>query len=208
MEILYVFMSTSKVHLVYLQQKLELHPTKQVPQLQRLSETRWACRYLAIDAVCTTFDSILSTLEIFMDGNDRAKATEATGILLQVRSFKFLLSLVIFSRILTCTKCLFDLLQCKNIDMAKAAYLVIATIETFETFRSDSHWEQLSKYVEDVAALHNIGLTPPRPQRQRQLPRKLDDCVVSETTGSRELITRSTQWKIFLYFTILEAIAR
>ena len=89
LETLYVFMSTSKVHTLYLQQQSELYPTKQVRQLQRLSDTRWACRYLAVDAVCSTFGSILATLQAVVDGEDRAKAVEARGILLQVRTFKF-----------------------------------------------------------------------------------------------------------------------
>ena len=55
---------------IYLQQQSELHPTKQVWQLQRLSDTRWACRYMAVDAVCSRFDSILATLEIIKDGDD------------------------------------------------------------------------------------------------------------------------------------------
>lgn len=106
MEVLYVFVSASKVHELYLEKQSELHPTKQIRQLQRLSDTRWACRYFAVDVVCSTFDSIIATLESLMDGEDRTKGTEATGILLQVQTFKFLLSLIIFCRILSCTKSL------------------------------------------------------------------------------------------------------
>ena len=205
METLYVFMSANKVHTLYLQKQIELYPTKQIRQLQRLSDTRWACRYLAVDAVCSTFGSIIATLQAVVDGEDRAKAVEATGILLQVHTFKFLLLLIVFWRILSCTKSLSDQLQSVNIDMAKAADLVTATIATLQEFRSDSAWNHLFKYVEDVAALPEICVTPQRLQRSRQLPRRLESGFVLESVGSREILTTSEQFRISLYFPILDA---
>ena len=128
METLYVFMSTSKVHPLYLQKQSELYPTKQVRQLQRLSDTRWACRYLAVDAVCSTFGSILATLQTVVDGEDRAKAVEARGILLQVRTFKFLLLLIIFWQLLSCTKSLSDLLQSRGVTSIEAEEAVASSL--------------------------------------------------------------------------------
>lgn len=47
-EALYVFISTSKAHAIFIEKQDELHKEKQPRQLQRLSDTRWACRYLAL----------------------------------------------------------------------------------------------------------------------------------------------------------------
>ena len=176
MELLYLFMSNIKVHPVYLEKQKVLHPTKQIRQLPRLSDTRWTCRYFAVDAVCHTFDSILATLEDVSAGQDRQKAVEANGILLQIKQFKFLLLLFIFDRILSCTKSLSDQLQSKTIDMAKAADLVSATVEVLKEFRTDSKWTHLYKYVEDVAALHNIA-TEISVRRVSRLPSRLDSAV-------------------------------
>ena len=97
------------------------------------------------DSNLSTFDSILATLEVIKDGDDRPKAVEAIGILTQVRCFRFLLQLlIIFWRILSCTKSL------SAIDMARAADLAEATIETFEEFRTDAAWEHLFQYSQDV----------------------------------------------------------
>ena len=41
---LYCFLSTTKVHAIFVSTQQELHPDKQSYQLQKLSETRWACR--------------------------------------------------------------------------------------------------------------------------------------------------------------------
>ena len=92
----YVFVSSAKVHTVYTHQHSLLHPNKPVHQLQRLSDTHWVWRYFAVEAVCSTYDIILVTFQAIVDGEDRVKATEATGILSQVQPFKFLIALVLF----------------------------------------------------------------------------------------------------------------
>ena len=71
MQTLYVSMSSSKAHGVYLPEQTELHPSKQPRRLQRLSDTRWACRFFAIDAVCCTFDSLLAAFEEITDWKNR-----------------------------------------------------------------------------------------------------------------------------------------
>ena len=91
MELLYVFMSSAKVHVLYLAKQKELHPSKKIHELQHLCDTRWACRYFAVDAICSTFDSVIGTLEDVSNGEDKAKVVEAKGILVQVKGFKFLL---------------------------------------------------------------------------------------------------------------------
>ena len=64
----------------------------------------------AVHAICCTFDAVLATLEE-IDDNDRAKPMEAMGLLLQIKCFKFVLSLVVFDRLLSCSKGLSDVLQ-------------------------------------------------------------------------------------------------
>jgi hypothetical protein len=88
---LYVFLSRAKCHSVFLQQQKEFHPDQQQRQLQRLSDTRWACRHGAVSALCYTCDAVLATLSVIANGNDGVKAAEARGHLLQVQSFRFIL---------------------------------------------------------------------------------------------------------------------
>ena len=83
-----------------------------------------------------TFDAILATLE---DMGDGMKATQATGLLLQIKTFHFLLSLITFDKILSITKGLSDVLQSATLDLAKAADLVSETIETIKDFQTDRH---------------------------------------------------------------------
>lgn len=53
-EALYVFISTTKAHTIFVAKQKQLHPEKQVHQLQKLSDTRWACRQ---SAICSTYDN-------------------------------------------------------------------------------------------------------------------------------------------------------
>lgn len=55
-----------------------------------------ACRHTSIDAIASTIEAILATLKDIVDGNDRERAVEANGLLLQVNCFQFLLCLFTF----------------------------------------------------------------------------------------------------------------
>ena len=83
LEHLYVFISTTKAHVIFMSKQAELHPDKQPRQLQKLSDTRWVCRYAAVSAICYTYDSILLTMEDVMDGQDRGKAVEAKSSIIR-----------------------------------------------------------------------------------------------------------------------------
>lgn len=50
-------------------------------------------------AISQRFDVVVLTLEDIEDGNDKNKSVEAKGLLLQIRSFSFLLNLVIFDSV-------------------------------------------------------------------------------------------------------------
>ena len=73
--------------------------------------------------------------------------------------FKFVLSLVVFDRLLSCSKGLSDVLQNTQLDLAKAADLVSALIETFEDFRSDESWKKVFEYAVSVSQDRNIETT-------------------------------------------------
>ncbi len=104
-------------------------------------------------------------------------------VLLQIQSFKFLITLVIFDCVLSCTKMLSDLLQSRSCDLAKASDLVSGTIETIEEYRSDTFWEHLYSYVQDVAKLCAIPLSClDERRRQTRVPSRLDQSVVLEST--------------------------
>ena len=196
---MYVFLSTSKCHVIFMEQQSQLHPDKQHRQLQKLSDTRWPCWHNAVSAVCYTYDAVLATLSECVSTFDGTKAAEARGLLLQVKSFQFVLCLTIFDRLLSCAKGLSDVLQGTQVDLAKAADLALGTIETIEVFRSGDEWEKVFMYCENVAKLHNIPIVT---SRSRRPPQIFDDGIVPETTGIRD---ESDNYKINLYYPVLDS---
>ena len=83
---------------------------------------------------------MLGTLSAIVNGCNGVNSAKARGLLLQVSSSRFVLCLVIFDRILSCTKSLSDMLQSTQLDLTRAADLVSVTIEILEEFRSDQEW--------------------------------------------------------------------
>ncbi len=77
-----------------------------------------------MNAMCRTYNSLLAMLEEIGDSSDHAKAIEAKGLYCQVATFAFIILLVMFDRILSCTKCLSDHLQSIQVDLATASDLV------------------------------------------------------------------------------------
>ena len=94
------------------------------------------------------------TQEIVSTGSDHSKAIEARGLLHQLKQFKFLLTLIMFDRLLSCTNSLSQQLQDRRIDLSKAAGLVFATIETLEEFSDEKSWNLLYDYSKTVCRSH------------------------------------------------------
>ena len=65
-QVLYVFLSSSKAHNIYIQKQKSQYPDKEVRQLQRLIDTRWC-----------TFDSVIAALEDISGEKDKDRAIEA-----------------------------------------------------------------------------------------------------------------------------------
>lgn len=162
-EALYVFMASSKAHVVFVEVQKKQHPDKQPLELQKLSDTRWACRYAAVNTICHTYNSILLTLEEISLSSDHSKAVEAKGLLYQVQSFSFIVSVVMFDQILSCTKQLFDQLQSSKIDLYRASELVSASKAMLQCFRTDEYWDRVYSYATGIANVHSISAQFDRP---------------------------------------------
>lgn len=204
-EALYVFMASSKAHVVFVDIQKKMYPDKHPLELQKLSDTRWACRYTSINAICRTYDCILSALEEIGSSSDHSKGVEAKGLLFQIQSFPFIVSLVFFDRILSCTKQLSDQLQSSKIDLFRASELVSATKSMLERYRTDQQWDQIYKYASDIANMHEISTELNlRSSRKRRRPEHLDDSIITDTVGFREPISSSSHFKTKLYLPVLD----
>uniref|UniRef100_A0A1X7VGN3 Uncharacterized protein n=1 Tax=Amphimedon queenslandica TaxID=400682 RepID=A0A1X7VGN3_AMPQE len=71
--------------------------------------------------------------------HDAAKAIEARGLYRKVQSLTFLVSLVTFDHILTCTKQLSDQLQSSSSNLSSASHIVVATKSFLSEYGIDDY---------------------------------------------------------------------
>ena len=166
LQTLYVFMSSSKPHDLFLAKQTELGQHREV-RLKKLSDTRWSCRYASIKALTSTFSAVLATLEEICESDDSDKIVEAQGILLQMKSFQFTLCLVMFERILANTSKLSDILQAERLDFAGAVTCIEVSMETLHDMRSEEEWKKIWEKAVSLATEHSIGIEHPRSRRNR-----------------------------------------
>ena len=208
---LYVLLSTSEAHVVFIDKQKELYPGKPTKELKWLSDTRWPCRSLTLDVIAETYDCIIATLKHITGDTDKAKAIEAAALLHQIHSFKFLACLIIFQRVMNITKSLSDQLQSRTADSVYAAGLVSSTTHTLRDFRSDNVWDHTYKYICDhtykyicdVASLNGIEEGTIDSRRRKQ-PRTLDDSITFESSGRRDSLSCGQSIKLNIYFPVLD----
>ena len=110
-------------------------------KIPQLSDTGWACRYMAVHLFQTRYECFLEALDynIIESLRDRSAAAEAHGLVMQLKSL-FLAILCMFEEILGLTKPLSNHLQSKELDLSCAIDLVESIKKTFAEYRSDSHF--------------------------------------------------------------------
>ena len=98
-------------------------------------------------------------------------------------------------------KSLSDQLQSKTDDFAFATGFASSTTATLRDFRSYGTWNHTYKYICDVAALNNIEETMVLDsQRRMQQPRNLQYSITFKSTGYRESLSCTFNFKFLTIF--------
>ena len=95
LELIYVFVSGSRMHIHWLDVQKNMYPNEQPRELQRLSDTRWACRAIACRNMTDRLPALKQFLTDIADDEDSDRAVEARGLLAQL-NFLFVQQLVFF----------------------------------------------------------------------------------------------------------------
>ncbi len=144
---LYVYMSGS-----YVQKEMYQGAPR---DLQRLSDTRWACRYQACKNIKDK--AVLHVLHDIDVENRGERSVEARGLLAQL-DLTFIGSLVIFSKVHGEAKFLADMLQSMSLDLAEAVDLVEAFRDTLQHLGSDSSFDEIWKDTVDTGKQCNVAV--------------------------------------------------
>ena len=116
-EALYVFLSSCKSHETFI--SIQMSRGGREVRLGKLSDTQWSCRHESIVAISATYPAVVETLQTIMNGPDRNRQIEASGILSGITDYKFIICLIIY-KVFSITACLADLLQTESVDLGNA----------------------------------------------------------------------------------------
>jgi len=150
-EKLYTFLTSSlpRLHTLKEHQKAQYDTT--IGTLKRLSDTRWASRKHAVDAVIQSFSAILAALEEISLGTSKEhKGTiraEALGLTVLMRTYSFVFLMFFLQKLLNSIFVLSNYFQQKNIDIAFAKQLIDSTRKTFSDLRTDEAFKSLNSKV-------------------------------------------------------------
>lgn len=71
-----------------------------------------------------------------------------------------------------------------QMNLGKAADLVVAIEGTLQDFRTDSEWKKVFTYAKKVAELNSVEISATvQSCRQRQAPHHFEDGIVYQSTG-------------------------
>jgi hypothetical protein len=203
LQCLYTYVSSSIPHAVFMnkQKELGIH----VVQLKKLSDTRWSCRYTSIQAVLMSLSAIIGTLEEIGD-ESHERAIEARGLLLQIKSFPFLLSLVLFEKIFSIINNLSQLLQSEAIHYAAAATCISATQTNLTSLRSNEEWMTVWEVAVSIAKKCDIAVTPLRARRPRTPPRQLEESFVITNNTTTTGDTSCEEYRTVVYYATIDVL--
>ena len=205
LERLYVFFSGSYVHRRWIDIQIEMFPNQAARELQRLSDTRWACRYYACRNIQNRLSSVVRLLTMLQDDDNSDRAVDARGLLAQING-SFILLLEIFYTILGETKTLSDQLQATSLDLAAAVDLIQVVAIRLTELRSEEEFEKLWVKVTELTASCDIPLPEMRRKRHGKAPARLQDAVVMETMGQRQDLSEKKEFRTQVYYPVLDSI--
>ena len=204
MQKLYVFVSGSYVHQRWLEIQTEMFqgPPR---ELQRLIDTRWACRYNACKTVRDRLPAIMRLLKEISEEQNGDRATEARGLLAQI-DLKFVALLVTFTSVLAEIKYLSDILQSPQLDLGTAVTLVDSLVDTLESYRegslfNDMIWDNTLTLTEQC----NISVTHP-PGRQVRPSSRLEGHYTLNPIVQRQVNTEKESFRTGSFIPVIDVL--
>lgn len=197
---LYVFTSGSYVHSKWLTVQREMYGSTR--ELQQLSDTRWACRFLALTNIMDRLPALKRVLQEVAQERRGEKSSEARGLLAQI-DFEFVVHLVTLRKLFGETKLLSDMLQSPTVDLSRAVELVEALAQTLNDFRQESFFDSLWGEVLSICEQCDAA-TQSVAKRQRKLSSRLCEYHILGTVGQRELDCDKETFRTSFFYPVVD----
>ncbi|KAJ4944109.1 hypothetical protein JOQ06_012654 [Pogonophryne albipinna] len=176
LELVKMFSQYDRLHLDNVNdQKMEaLHPGECVIQLQKLSDTRWACREKALKALLKVMSTVVKVLTDMTEQEPPDTAAGDAKMYLKAIDFEFFLCFEIDTPVFEITALASDALQNYDIDLSTAYTVVDGVMDTLSNLRTEEQFGKLFKSATEKAEAAGISIptVPPGQQRQRRVPAK------------------------------------
>lgn len=197
---LYVFISSSYVHAKWLAIQENMYGSTR--ELQSLSDTRWACRFVALRNIMDRLPAIKQVLQEVTQERRGEQSSEARGLLAQL-DIEFVVHLVTLRKLFGETKLLSDMLQAPNLDLSRAVDLVEALVQTLTDFRQDTFFDTLWDEVLDISRQCDAA-TQSVAKRPRKLSSRLSEYHILSTVGQRELETDKETFRTSFFYPVID----
>ena len=119
-----------------------------------LSDTRWASRKQATEAVLKSMPAIIEALDVIINedvGSTPKAAADAQGLLATIETFEFMFMLNFWNFVLEKTFCLSNYLQKSSIDLISALAQIDSCASTLKQLKSDEGFEEIEKSAKEKA---------------------------------------------------------
>lgn len=168
-----------------------------------MSQTRWACRTEAVNAVKNNYKALLSTLE---EINSKSLIPEARakglGLLHQLRTFEFIYCLNLMQPILQMVLKVSSSLQASNLELFIAVSLIHALRSSLNSLRnSPQEIQSIFNSTEQMCEENDIEIPT---VKNRKVSKKRDNLQCS--TSQHNYLTKSEELKITVVFPLLDVL--
>lgn len=169
--------------------------------LKSLSETRWACRAEAVSAVWEQLPTIIAAIETVVETTKDAKVrATGKGILAQVKSFDFIISLEIMHPILQMIVITSKTLQSSQIDLCEAMQDVENLALALVAFRNDEK-EFDTIYEAAKRKCDEMQIPIPEPKR-RKVSVRIDNSAGTQFHAD----SKKDEIKLFTFLPLLDSL--
>lgn len=213
-EKLYVFCTGStKRHAAFLKCQQSLYPGQRVVELQKLPDTRWACRERSLTALSKVLKALIKLLTDIIESDPPDTAAGDAKMYLKAIDFEFLVCLEITTPVFQVTGVASDALQQKDLDLSTAYTVTDGVLDTVKNLRSEEEFktifQQAIEKAEDAGI--DIPTVPPGQERKRKVPaRYLHSTTAAQDSHTFQTVEEFYRAKVFFTFldTITEELRR
>lgn len=183
---IYNFISSSYVHVKWLELQKSDYPHETPVELKKLSDTRWTAQIRACHAVMKRFPTLITLLQQISDDNNRGRAFKAESIL-ALLDLKFVFCLHIFTDILRDMKGVSDMLQKTQLQISYAMDMINLLKVSLADKRTDDQCDTYIANAKEQCIKVGLSCSVGRSSRTRNLPARLQgDITVTEIIGRHE----------------------